>query len=496
MADSTISQLPPALSLSPADLIPVDQGGVTKRAPLSMLGSGLVFIAPGKSLTVNNTLTLQGTDGTTMTFPTTSANLARTDAAQTFTGDQSFSNNLNFLGTGNRITGDFSNATEASRVSFATSTLNGSTIIPLYPNGTGTVVGHSSPTVPYTINTAGVERFRVDNSGNIILNSSPIAASYKYIAGYGNRTNQDQTVFDVRAYNSATLISTITQALGSDATSGEILFNTSATGVLNEQARISQSGVVTLGGASTAPAFKIVAVGTQVNYIQAYGRQTNNPPIFWAEGADASIGIDYWTKGTGAHVFRTDGTVGQSVQFQILHTASANRSVTITGSNGGNPTIGVSAGTLATGGALELGAAATTATQAMRFGQTRQLGYAQITATQSGITTQTDVTGLTVTVTVLSGQQVKITFYASQVFSSVSTDRADIQIMEGVSQLQGSYQLAGINTDGSSRCVQVVLTPSAGSHTYKIQASRGVGTGSISVFAAAGSPAYILAEAF
>jgi hypothetical protein len=44
----------------------------------------------GKTLTFNKSLTLDGTDATTMTFPTTSATIARTDAAQTFTGTQTF----------------------------------------------------------------------------------------------------------------------------------------------------------------------------------------------------------------------------------------------------------------------------------------------------------------------------------------------------------------------------------------------------------------------
>ncbi len=48
-------------------------------------------LADGKTLTVNNSLTLAGTDLTTMTFPTTSATIARTDAGQTFTGTQAFS---------------------------------------------------------------------------------------------------------------------------------------------------------------------------------------------------------------------------------------------------------------------------------------------------------------------------------------------------------------------------------------------------------------------
>lgn len=47
-------------------------------------------VADGKTLTASNSLTLAGTDGTTMTFPTTTAVVARTDAAQTFTGVQTF----------------------------------------------------------------------------------------------------------------------------------------------------------------------------------------------------------------------------------------------------------------------------------------------------------------------------------------------------------------------------------------------------------------------
>ena len=53
-------------------------------------GAGLT-IAAGKTFGVNNSLTLAGTDSTTMTFPGTSATIARTDAAQTFTGIQTFS---------------------------------------------------------------------------------------------------------------------------------------------------------------------------------------------------------------------------------------------------------------------------------------------------------------------------------------------------------------------------------------------------------------------
>ena len=84
----------------------------------------------------------------------------------------SLAGNLSFTGTGNRITGDFSNATEANRVALQSSTTNGNTIIPLYPNGTGTLAGLSTPTVPMVFNTNGSERMRIDTSGNVGIGAS------------------------------------------------------------------------------------------------------------------------------------------------------------------------------------------------------------------------------------------------------------------------------------------------------------------------------------
>lgn len=78
---------------------------VTITAPAT--GSTLT-IADGKTLTVNNSLTLSGTDSTTMTFPSTSATVARTDAAQTFTGTQTFSQ---VIETANAITASGNAAT-------------------------------------------------------------------------------------------------------------------------------------------------------------------------------------------------------------------------------------------------------------------------------------------------------------------------------------------------------------------------------------------------
>lgn len=63
----------------------VSDSKVTLTIPAT--GSTLTIL-DGKTLTANNSITLAGTDSTTMTFPTTSATIARTDAANTFTGHQ------------------------------------------------------------------------------------------------------------------------------------------------------------------------------------------------------------------------------------------------------------------------------------------------------------------------------------------------------------------------------------------------------------------------
>lgn len=59
---------------------------------ISTRSGNTLTIASSKTLAVNNSLTLNGTDGTTMTFPSTNATIARTDADQTFSGTQTFNN--------------------------------------------------------------------------------------------------------------------------------------------------------------------------------------------------------------------------------------------------------------------------------------------------------------------------------------------------------------------------------------------------------------------
>lgn len=75
-----------ALAVLQASLTKVGVLTVTQPATGSTL-----TIVDGKTVVFSKTLSFTGTDSTVMTFPTTSATIARTDAANTFTGIQTFS---------------------------------------------------------------------------------------------------------------------------------------------------------------------------------------------------------------------------------------------------------------------------------------------------------------------------------------------------------------------------------------------------------------------
>lgn len=92
---------------------------INKMAITAPATSSTLAVADGKTATINNSLTLAGTDSTTMTFPSTTAIIARTDAAQSFTGTQTFSQ---IVTTNNAITAVANAATVpiTSRISTVT----------------------------------------------------------------------------------------------------------------------------------------------------------------------------------------------------------------------------------------------------------------------------------------------------------------------------------------------------------------------------------------
>lgn len=102
---------------------------------------------------------------------------------------------------------------------------------------------------------------------------------------------------------------------------------------------------------STGKVAQFTSSSTPANYVRFESRSTGAAPIIWAEGSDTNVGLEYRTQNAGSHLFITDDSTGP-IQVAITHTASANRYITLTGSNGGNPKIATSGGSLDIGSAV------------------------------------------------------------------------------------------------------------------------------------------------
>jgi len=250
----------------------------------SVGGTGTVNgISLSGTVTSSGNLTLGGT----LDLSSPPAIGGSTPAAGSFSS-LTDSGNLNFTGTGNRITGDFStNAPISSQVIFQTSTVNGATRIIAIPSGTSVIASldvfnNSDPTnaargrvlinstelridsaisgtgtyLPMTFYTGGSERVRVDTSGNVGVGTS--SPGYKLDVAQNSAANNFIGRFintDTGASSGAAVLVTqgaVTaqlQAYGNNTvyfgsqTNHPVAFQTNST----ERARIDSSGNLLVG---------------------------------------------------------------------------------------------------------------------------------------------------------------------------------------------------------------------------------------------------------
>ena len=155
------------VTVAPEGLTSINKIALTQPA------NGATFtLLDGKTLTVNHSLTLAGTDSTTMTFPATSASVARIDAAQTFVGTQTFSGliaanlGLTVAGAAFNSRGITDNATAKAL------TLSGS--------GANSVTIANSATNPI-IGTTGGGLTITPNTGVLTLNGAAVGVSANLI---------------------------------------------------------------------------------------------------------------------------------------------------------------------------------------------------------------------------------------------------------------------------------------------------------------------------
>jgi hypothetical protein len=119
-------------------------------------------------------------------------------------------------------------------------------------------------------------------------------------------------------------------------------------------------------------------------------------------------------------------------------------------------------------------------------------GYAQVIANQTGITTISDLTNLTVTVTVGAGRRIRITAYV-RVGQNTSLGAPNVlYIREGAVTLATSTVHVAAGQYYQHHAV-VVLQPSAAAHTYKLSLSTTAGTTDL-ISGGSADPSFILVE--
>jgi hypothetical protein len=249
------------------------------------------------------------------------ADTTKNDVANTFTENQTLQKNLIFTGTGNRITGDFSNGTVANRVAFQTSTTNSATVVHALPNGTSTSaffeannasdatnashlqIGMDGTTsarisssirgtgtyLPMTFLTGGSERMRIDSSGNVGIGTSSPSGKLE-VVGTGVFSNGTDNYVKLLTDNGAMEISR---------SAGNAYIDLKSSNAEDYDARIQSIGAGGILELFTSSGSGLAINGTTLQFNSGYGS------VATAYGCRAWVNFN----GTGTVAIRASGNV-------------------------------------------------------------------------------------------------------------------------------------------------------------------------------------------
>jgi hypothetical protein len=164
---------------------------INKVAITAPATGATLAIAEGKTLTVSNSITIAGTDAMVMTFPSTSATIARTDAGQVFTGQNTF--------TSPKVLTDISdtNGNELIKVTATTSAVNEITVANAATAGRPTITASGNDTnIGLTIQSKGTGTVRITDTSGSTLFEVNRAAGRVEAPGFYTRTSDGAALTD------------------------------------------------------------------------------------------------------------------------------------------------------------------------------------------------------------------------------------------------------------------------------------------------------------
>ncbi len=128
-----------------------------------------------------------------------------------------------------------------------------------------------------------------------------------------------------------------------------------------------------------------------------------------------------------------------------------------------------------------------------------KVGYAVITASQTGISTEADVTSLTVTWTAVSARLYRTSFFVfADANGTASSQRPSVKVTDGSNtkklELFTEHNAAATAQSNVPLTGAILETGLSGSTTRKLRALSGGGGDTIDINAAADSPCYIIVE--
>lgn len=362
---------------SPVRLFPDDEFRIVNVTDTSkQLAFDLSAIATGTTRTV--------------TMPDASGTVALLERAQTFTKLATFALGLTVAGAAFASRGIQDDATTrvltlsgsgANSVTIANSasdpaigTTGGALML---QSATGAVVANGGANVAlfYGRNTANANGayFGVDSSGNAYAwNACTAAGSFPFYVGNGSANNTGPLQL-VAAAATQVLI---------PATAGANRYIT-LTGSNGANPTIGTSAG-DLAIASTTGYLRNTAASTSI----VYSVGTTGSGTFVASGASGQVAAYQMLIGAAETarmasnadgVFFSTGSTGANTQVAIAHTASANRYITLTGSNGGSPTIGTS------GGSLQLSSGASAGAESYIYSLSNLSGSTPALASATGL---------------------------------------------------------------------------------------------------------------